>query len=93
MPFLLSGVLVLVGMGIRLAVGEVAGLHRDADGSRPKRRAVSRRSDPRRVQVSLRAVLIAIGARFAENIWYYVITAFVVVYPTKVAGRTPSRGR
>jgi MFS family permease len=33
-----------------------------------------------------RDVLIAIGARFGENVSYYVITAFVLVYATTAAG-------
>src|SRR5690606_24055230 len=32
-----------------------------------------------------RDVLVAVGARFAENVSYYVITAFVLVYATTAA--------
>ena len=40
-----------------------------------------------------RDVLIAIGARMAENISYYVITAFVLVYATTAAGAVQARPR
>ncbi|MFD9483464.1 MFS transporter [Streptomyces sp. NPDC059991] len=90
-PFLLSGVLVLVGLWIRLSVDE-SPLFKAA-----LERAESRKAaEPDRVAEKLplvavlrdhwRDVLVAMGARMAENISYYVITAFILVYATTSAG-------
>ncbi|MGW2488372.1 MFS transporter [Streptomyces sp. NPDC001606] len=86
-PFLLSGVLVIVGLWIRLSVDE-SPVFKEALA-----RAESRRADepeqPPLVSVlrhHWRDVLVAVGARMAENIGYYVITAFVLVYATTSAG-------
>ncbi|EID53228.1 MFS transporter [Saccharomonospora xinjiangensis] len=80
-PFLLSGLLVLIGMWIRLAVEEsplfVEAVRKAGDQPAPEKAPI--------VTVfkhSWRQVLIAMGARFAENVSYYVITAFVLVYLT-----------
>ncbi|WP_328314298.1 MHS family MFS transporter [Streptomyces sp. NBC_00442] len=87
-PFLLSGVLVLVGLWIRLSVDEspvfkaalARAAARTSDGAteRPPLVAVLRDH--------WRDVLVAMGARMAENISYYVITAFILVYATTSAG-------
>ncbi|MEV6836338.1 MFS transporter [Streptomyces sp. NPDC051133] len=86
-PFLLSGVLVMVGLWIRLSVDE-SPVFKEA-----LERAESRRADdPEKLPlVSVlrhhwREVLVAMGARMAENISYYVITAFILVYATTSAG-------
>ncbi|MFD8386650.1 MFS transporter [Streptomyces sp. NPDC059679] len=88
-PFLLSGVLVLIGLWIRLSVDES-----------PVFKAALARAEARKDEVETaddlaeklplvavlrhhwRDVLVAMGARMAENISYYVITAFVLVYAT-----------
>ncbi|MFC3995970.1 MFS transporter [Nocardiopsis sediminis] len=85
-PFLLSGVLVLIGLWIRLAVSESRvfreAVRRSEDGGHTAERApilgvlVHHR----------REVLVAMGVRMAENISYYVITAFILVYATQEAG-------
>ncbi|WHM40025.1 MFS transporter [Streptomyces sp. BPTC-684] len=90
-PFLLSGVLVLVGLWIRLSVDE-SPLFKAALERAQARRA----AEPDRVAEKLplvavlrdhwRDVLVAMGARMAENISYYVITAFILVYATTSAG-------
>ncbi|OAR23310.1 MFS transporter [Streptomyces sp. ERV7] len=90
-PFLLSGVLVLVGLWIRLSVDE-SPLFKAALEQAEARRA----AEPDRVAEKLplvavlrdhwRDVLVAMGARMAENISYYVITAFILVYATTSAG-------
>ncbi|MFF1476984.1 MFS transporter [Streptomyces sp. NPDC058301] len=90
-PFLLSGVLVLVGLWIRLSVDE-SPLFKAALERAEARRA----AEPDRVAEKLplvavlrdhwRDVLVAMGARMAENISYYVITAFILVYATTSAG-------
>ncbi|MEU2085197.1 MFS transporter [Streptomyces albus] len=84
-PFLLSGVLVLVGLWVRLAVDEspvfrqareraAARAAAGAPVEEPPLRAVLRRH--------WRDVLVAMGARMAENISFYVLTAFILVYVT-----------
>ncbi|MYR64284.1 MFS transporter, partial [Streptomyces sp. SID625] len=93
-PFLLSGVLVMVGLWIRLSVDE-SPVFRQALAQAEARKA-ARADDPgaraeRLPLVSVlrhhwRDVLIAMGARMAENISYYVITAFILVYATTSAG-------
>ncbi|MCD9193451.1 MFS transporter [Streptomyces albireticuli] len=85
-PFLLSGVLVMVGLWIRLSVDES-----------PVFKAALARAEARKEQGGVaerpplvavlrdhrRDVLVAMGARMAENISYYVITAFILVYATE----------
>src|SRR3954447_24655014 len=79
-PFLLSGVLLLIGLWIRLAVAEspvFLAAQKQAENHTDKHVPV--------VEVfrnSWRQVLITIGARMAENVSYYVITAFILVYVT-----------
>ncbi|MFJ3903931.1 MFS transporter [Streptomyces sp. NPDC090025] len=93
-PFLLSGVLVIVGLWIRLSVDEspvfkaalAAAEERKADSS-----ATTQTEKMPLVAVlrhHWRDVLIAMGARMAENISYYVITAFILVYATTQVGLT-----
>ncbi|WP_369387518.1 MFS transporter [Streptomyces sp. CG1] len=86
-PFLLSGVLVLIGLWIRLSVDE-SPVFKQALARAESRRA----EEPERLPlVSVlrhhwRDILVAMGARMAENISYYVITAFILVYATTSAG-------
>ncbi|MFD3451173.1 MFS transporter [Streptomyces sp. NPDC058691] len=88
-PFLLSGVLVLVGLWIRLSVDESPvfkeALAR-ADARKTETAAVERMPLVAVLRDHWRDVLVAMGARMAENISYYVITAFVLVYATTQAG-------
>ncbi|MFJ4850110.1 MULTISPECIES: MFS transporter [unclassified Streptomyces] len=88
-PFLLSGVLVLVGLWIRLSVDESPvfkeALAR-AEARRTETAAVERMPLVAVLRDHWRDVLVAMGARMAENISYYVITAFVLVYATTQAG-------
>jgi len=90
-PFLLSAVLVVIGLWIRLAVTEspvfLAAQRRAAE------RGVAEKAPI--VQVfkhSWRQVLIAMGARMGENVSYYVITAFILVYLTESLGLAKSVG-
>ncbi|MFD9961671.1 MFS transporter [Amycolatopsis sp. NPDC058986] len=79
-PFLLSGVLLLIGLWIRLAVAESPVF------LAAQRQAAERGG--RHVPVvdvfrhNGRQVLVTIGARMAENVSYYVLTAFILVYVT-----------
>ncbi|WP_406312030.1 MHS family MFS transporter [Streptosporangium sp. NBC_01639] len=81
-PFLLSGVLVLLGLWIRLSISESPIFQQAVANAEPA---------PKMPIVEVfrhhwRDVLTAIGARFAENVSYYVLTAFVLVYATEAAG-------
>ncbi|MEW2400776.1 MFS transporter [Streptomyces sp. NPDC046862] len=87
-PFLLSGVLVIVGLWIRLSVDESPVFQQ------ARAQAEARKTDAAPEKLPLvavlryhwRDVLVAMGARMAENISYYVITAFILVYATTAAG-------
>ncbi|MFF4773932.1 MFS transporter [Microtetraspora fusca] len=83
-PFLLSGLLVLVGLWIRLTVTE-SPVFKEALANQPPSQKAPIREVLRHHR---RDVLVAIGARLAENVSYYVITAFVLVYATTAAGMT-----
>ncbi|MEU9954586.1 MFS transporter [Streptomyces sp. NPDC050982] len=89
-PFLLSGVLVIVGLWIRLSVDE-SPVFKAALAQAEARKATGDGAAEKLPLVSVlrhhwRDVLIAMGARMAENISYYVITAFILVYATTSAG-------
>jgi metabolite-proton symporter len=78
-PFLLSGVLVIIGLWIRLAVTESPVFL----AAQQKAGAQEHALPVLKVfRGSWREVLITIGARMAENVSYYVITAFILVYVT-----------
>ncbi|ATL31996.1 MFS transporter [Streptomyces formicae] len=83
-PFLLSGVLVMIGLWIRVSVTEspvFLAAQRKAEAAA----AEGAEEKPPVVEVfrrSWREVLTAIGTRFGENISYYILTAFVLVYVT-----------
>ncbi|KAA2261165.1 MHS family MFS transporter [Solihabitans fulvus] len=78
-PFLLSGLLVAVGLWIRLAVSESPVFLAAARGAE---RSGERAPIVRVLRDHWREVLVAMGARMAENVSYYVITAFILVYLT-----------
>ncbi|MHC5705663.1 MFS transporter [Streptomyces tirandamycinicus] len=88
-PFLLSGVLVFVGLWIRLSVDE-SPVFKAALAQAEQRKAESGQVEKMPLVAVLRHhwrdILIAMGARMAENISYYVITAFILVYATTSAG-------
>ncbi|NSC22464.1 MHS family MFS transporter [Streptomyces albus subsp. chlorinus] len=115
-PFLLSGVLVLVGLWVRLAVDESpvfqqARARAEARESEAResatRGSAARESAPREsgaraaaeelpllavLRHHWRDVLVAMGARMAENISFYVLTAFLLVYLTDHLGRSQQTG-
>ncbi|MFJ7996527.1 MFS transporter [Streptomyces sp. NPDC096310] len=90
-PFLLSGVLVIVGLWIRLSVDE-SPVFKAALAQAARRAAADGGADAETMPLIAvlrhhwRDVLVAMGARMAENISYYVITAFILVYATNSAG-------
>lgn len=89
-PFLLSGVLVVVGLWIRLSVDESPvfqeALARAEERGRTPDSAAEKLPLVSVLRHHWRDVLVAMGARMAENISYYVITAFILVYATTSAG-------
>ena len=92
-PFLLSGVLVVIGLWIRLSVSE------SPIFLAAQEKAAQQKSDVREkapvlelLKHNWREVLIAMGARFAENVSYYVITAFILVYVVTGLGLSKSVG-
>jgi metabolite-proton symporter len=95
-PFLLSGVLVVIGLWIRLSVDESPVFRQalaQAEARKAARTAARSAETEQLPLVSVlrhhwRDILVAMGARMAENISYYVITAFILVYATTSAGVT-----
>ncbi|MEY9963619.1 metabolite-proton symporter [Streptacidiphilus sp. MAP12-16] len=83
-PFLFSAVLVGIGLWVRLSVDE-SPLFKDALAKAEARKAAEGAAAEPSPLVSVlrhhwRDILVAMGARIAENISYYVITAFVLTY-------------
>jgi len=91
-PFLLSAVLVLIGLYIRLSVEE-SPVFREAQRL-AKERADAGSADAMPILEVLRSypreVLTAMGARFAENVSYYIFTIVVTTYATKQLGLSSS---
>ncbi|WP_371614426.1 MFS transporter [Streptomyces sp. NBC_00454] len=89
-PFLLSGVLVVVGLWIRLSVSESpVFLAAQAEAEAEAAKSGARQEKAPVVQVfrkDWRQVLTAIGTRFGENISYYILTSFLLVYVTTHLG-------
>ena len=84
-PFLLSAVLVLIGLFIRLSIEE-SPVFRAAQA---RAEAGAGEGEKQRMPIIEvfrqypREVLTAMGARFAENVSYYIFTVVVVTYLTK----------
>lgn len=88
-PFLLSAVLILVGLWVRLAVSEspvFLEAQRLAEEKARQTGAVEKAPIVTVISRYKREVLVAMGARIAENVSYYVITAFSLTYLTNVLG-------
>ncbi|MFD8498597.1 MFS transporter [Amycolatopsis sp. NPDC059657] len=77
-PFLLSGVLVVIGLWIRMAISESPAFLAAQANRKPEEKAPIVTV----LREHWREVLVAMGARMAENVSYYVITAFILVYLT-----------
>jgi MFS transporter, MHS family, shikimate and dehydroshikimate transport protein len=77
-PFLLSIALVVVGLIIRMRILETPSFTRVKESGAAARRPVIEvlRTHPKEV-------LLAMGARFAENGAFYIFTVFVLVYATQ----------
>ncbi|MDI3388995.1 MFS transporter [Streptomyces sp. B-S-A8] len=91
-PFLLSGVLVMVGLWIRLSVDESPVFKEALARAEAKKAAARGKEQVEKMPLVAvmrhhwRDILIAMGSRMAENISYYVVTAFILVYATTSAG-------
>ncbi|HLU95899.1 MAG TPA: MFS transporter [Thermobifida alba] len=83
-PFLLSGVLVLIGLWIRMAISE-SPVFQEAARRAEQSGAPERAPILEVLRHQWREVLIAMGVRMAENVSYYVVTAFILVYATQQA--------
>lgn len=83
-PFLLSGVLVLLGLWIRLAVSE-SQVFREAHERATASSQTERAPILGVLRDHWREALVAMGVRMAENVSYYVGTAFILVYATQQA--------
>jgi metabolite-proton symporter len=84
--FLFSGVLVAIGLWIRTTIAEspLFEQSRKAAEEEAKNAATPARAPIFELIKSYRrSVLIAMGARFAENVSYYIFTVFVLTYATK----------
>jgi metabolite-proton symporter len=92
-PFLLSGLLVGVGLWIRLTVSE-SPIFLEAQRKAAERKSpvVEKAPIVTLLRLHWREVLIAMGARMGENVSYYVITAFILVYITGPLGLSKSYG-
>jgi MFS transporter, MHS family, shikimate and dehydroshikimate transport protein len=79
-PFLLSALLIVVGLIIRVRLYETPAFEKVKQEARRKRQPI--------VEVLMRyprEVILAIGARFAENGAFYIYSAFVLTYATQHA--------
>ncbi|UNS97683.1 MHS family MFS transporter [Streptomyces tubbatahanensis] len=95
-PFLLSGVLVVVGLWVRLAVDE-SPVFKEARARAEARKQQADAADEELPLLAVlrhhwRDVLVAMGARMAENISFYVLTAFILVYLTDHLGLSQQTG-
>ncbi|GAA4203816.1 MFS transporter [Actinocatenispora rupis] len=84
-PFLLSAVLIAIGYWVRSSVEDaplfLAAKKRETHTRMPVVRVLTRYP---------KQLLVCVAARFAENVVYYVITAFVLVYATEHLGLAKS---
>jgi metabolite-proton symporter len=80
-PFLLSALLVGVGLLIRVRILETPAFAKVKDSKREARQPIIEV-----LQAYPKQVLLAMGARFAENGAFYIYSAFVLVYATQQVG-------
>jgi metabolite-proton symporter len=87
-PFLLSAVLVLIGLYVRLSVEE-SPVFKAAQARAAEAAAAGEKETMPIVEVFRRyprEVLTAMGARFAENVSYYIFTIVITTYATQRLG-------
>jgi metabolite-proton symporter len=92
-PFLLSAVLIVVGMFVRLAVSE-SPVFLEAQRVAAEKAAETGVAEKAPILTVLahykREVLVAMGARIAENVSFYLLTVFSLSYLTKAEGAESS---
>jgi metabolite-proton symporter len=91
-PFLLSAVLVLIGLYVRLSVEE-SPLFKEAQAREAELTAAGGKQTMPIVDVFRRyprEVFTAMGARFAENVSYYIFTIVITTYVTQRLGLSSS---
>jgi metabolite-proton symporter len=87
-PFLLSAVLVLIGLYVRLSVEE-SPVFKAAQARAAEQAAAGEKETMPIIEVFRRyprEVFTAMGARFAENVAYYIFTIVITTYVTKRLG-------
>lgn len=85
-PFLMSAVLVIIGLFIRLSIEESPVFRQAAEHAAASAEGADAKSHMPIVEVFRkypREVFTAMGARFAENVSYYIFTVVIVTYLTK----------
>lgn len=80
-PFLMGGLLLVVGMFIRLRIVE-SPIFLQAKASEPEAKLPVLEA----IQKYPRNVILAMGARFAENAFFYIFTVLVLSYGTQQLG-------
>jgi metabolite-proton symporter len=92
-PFLLSAALIMVGLFVRLAVSE-SPVFLEAQRVAAQKAAETGVAEKAPILTVLghykREVLVAMGARIAENVSFYVLTVFSLSYLTKAQGADSS---
>ena len=92
-PFLLSAVLIIVGMFVRLAVSE-SPVFLEAQRVAAEKAAQTGVAEKAPIMTVLahykREVLVAMGARIAENVSFYLLTAFSLSYLINAQGASSS---
>jgi metabolite-proton symporter len=86
-PFILSAVLVVVGLWVRLSVEESPVFKEARDEIAEKKQQDSHMPLLEVIKNYPREVFIAMGMRMAENISYYIFTVVVITYITTYAGQ------
>lgn len=84
-PFLLSALLVVVGLYIRVSISE-SPVFEGAQAEMEQLRVRQKAPILQALRGYRREVLIAMGARFAENVSYYLFTVFMLTYVTTKLG-------
>ena len=91
-PFLLSAVLVLIGLWVRLTIEESPVFRESQAGLAAKRAETPHQPLLEVIRKYPREVLLAMGMRLAENISYYLFTVISITFLTTYAGSADDRG-
>jgi metabolite-proton symporter len=89
-PFLLSAVLVLVGLWVRLSIEE-SPIFKETQAELAEKSAETHRPLIEVIRMYPREVFIAMGMRLAENISYYLFTVISITFLTTYAGSAADR--